>query len=231
LPHREVFVSDSSFDFVQWVRLNEAKTALIKHPSAKHAVSNYANFVHKNGSYNFNTVDDYLLTIAASQKLSNSSAAGRTVAQSSPPSSGHSLLIWPDGIRLEDLDVSDVEVIGKYLLKELPLDTQALSSKLSARARVSSINETTIVMPISSTFTLNHALRTQAWFDSILSKRLPGKKFSYYIASELKTPNNIPTQVCVLPQDLCYADVHSEKRVEQIVDEIVLSEVTQSLEF
>lgn len=106
---------------------------------------------------------------------------------------------------------------------------KALSSKLGTSVKVSSITETTIIMPISTTFTLNHALRTQAWFESILSQRLPGKKVSYHIASELKTPNNLPTQVCVLPQDLYYADVHSEKRVEQIVDEIVRSEVTQRL--
>lgn len=219
MSYRDVFVEDGTFDYLTWIRDNSLHSAQIKHPSSTHVVSKYASYVHNHGSYNFNNVDDYVLNIAAYHELPASSDTIKHQTTSSS-TARHALLVWPDSLVLSNLVADDIAIIGKNLLKDAQLDQTKLTSQLNPAAKVLPITDVTIILSVSSVFTYTQALRTKEWFESTFQAHNYAQKVNYYIASEIKARNQLPAQVTVLPLGIHFEDVHSLKKVENIVVDI-----------
>lgn len=220
MSYRDVFVEDNSFDYLTWIKDNSLHSAQIKHPSSTHVVSKYAAYVHNHGSYNFNNVDDYVLNIAAYHQLPAVNSESNKHQTTSNNTARHALLVWPDSLVLSNLVADDIAVIGKNLLKDAQLEKTKLAAQLNPSAVVLPITDVTIILSVSSVFTYTQALRTKEWFESTFQTHNYAQKVNYFIASEIKARNQLPAQVTVLPLGIHFEDVHSLKKVENIVVDI-----------
>lgn len=217
---REVFICDDNHNLRSWLQDNYKNTKLIKHPSSKHIAASYAKYVHNNGSYNFNTIDDYVLTITAAEQIEETSHENPTLQMKSTDeiNDNHRLLIWPDGIKLSNLTRVDIDKVGKLLLNSATITADQLNKILTPTVNITSMTGITIILPVCSTSTYKHIKDLYTWFHYSLKMKAPEKEITYFLSNEMKKPNNMPTQVLVLPHDITFSDVRSQKRVEQIVD-------------
>jgi hypothetical protein len=212
VTERLVLVCDPKFNFSDLARGHESTVAArIKRPASGHVVSEYTSYVHKHGAYNFNTVDDYSLNVAAAHPLLWPETELET----------HSLIIWPDNIVVSGATRSTVSVLGKCLLTQNTLTSDVLAGDISGGAVVSQLSGIHIIMPVSGTYTVSNVLRALEWFKASLSGSKVERDVTYHIGSEVRRPHSVPTQAIVLPYGLQYTDVHSQKRVDQIVQEIL----------
>lgn len=217
MSERGVFVIDSSASFVDLARGQEQTiTAKIKHPSSNHTAASYASYVHKFGSYNFNTVDDFSLSIAAAQILPAEPAAPPTAEPQK-----HSLILWPDNLIITGLERTDISIIGKYILGRSMVSAESLLTHLGKGARVEPLSGLHVVLPVSTTYTVNNVLRAMEWFQTAFKNNNVEQPVSYHISSEIRRPHSIPTQALLLPSGLQYTNVHSQKRVDQIMQEVL----------
>jgi hypothetical protein len=217
VTERLVLVCDPKFNFSDLARGHESTVAArIKRPASGHVVSEYTSYVHKHGAYNFNTVDDYSLNVAAAHPLP---PGGERRPETELET--HSLTIWPDNIVVSGATRSTVSVLGKCLLTQNTLTSDVLAGDISGGAVVSQLSGIHIIMPVSGTYTVSNVLRALEWFKSSLSGCKVEQDVTYYIGSEVRRPHSVPTQAIVLPYGLQYTDVHSQKRVDQIVQEIL----------
>lgn len=222
IERREVIVFTPTTTVETW----SAKSPLnIKHPSSHHTASLYGSFIHKNGYYNFNTVDDYVVDVAAAQSLPLAERGADSRDYTGSDSQQHDLIIWPDGLKLKNLVASDVPVLGQCLLKNKPLSIADLKMLLPGTAQVDKLLGINIMLSISTTYSYNHVLRAHGWFQDAFSRILPAQQVNYHICTQLKQPNNQPTQALIMPYDLHYTDVYNQKRVDRIVETIAVQQV------
>lgn len=217
LSYRDVYVSDANVDYVSWIKNSTGDAAQIKHPSSKHIVFNYANHVHQHGSYNFNNLGDYMLNISACQAVDPSGASSIV-----SPNLKHELFVWPDCLQIKNLISSDISVLGNLLLKDMKIEKNELSGKLSPDAVVLAIPNPAVMLAVSNTFTLDHAKVLLGWFDDALKKDQPSKKVNFYIVSATKHRNERVASVLILPINKQYEDVNSMTKVTQIVQEMFI---------
>jgi len=224
LSYRDVYVSDANLNYVNWVKAQTSDSAQIKHPSSKHMVYNYANYVHTHGSYNFNNLGDYVLNVSACQttEMIPDDVLVPTAQMCVPTE--HELLIWPDALRLKHLVASDVSILGKLLLKDAGLDQKDLIDKLNPAAVVHRIAEPTVMLAVSNKYTLEHAKRLKEWFEVTLNAKHPTKRVNFFITSATKHRNERVARVLVLPANKQYEDINSLAKVEQIVRDMGIEE-------
>lgn len=225
LSYRDVYVSDSNLDYVNWIKSKPNDAVQIKHPSSKHMVYDYANYVHIHGTYNFNNLGDYVLNVSACQASDSTTPEDVLIPteQITVPSE-HELLIWPDAIRLKHLIAQDISVIGKLLLKDAPLDKKGLADQLNQSSVVCDITEPTIMLAVPNKHTLEHAHRLKEWFELTLSTKHPLKRVNFFVTSGTKHRNERVARALVLPINKQYEDVNSLSKVEQIVRDMRIEE-------
>jgi len=217
LSFRNVYVSDANLNFVNWLRSHPADDASqIKHPSSKHMVYNYANFVHQHGTYSFSDLGEYTLDISACQP------SGTELVGSAPVPQEHELLVWPDALRLKGLLASDVSILGKLFLKDSKLDKETLLTQLNPSAVVQTIAEPSVMFGVCNQHTLENAQRIQQWFEQAISAKYPGRKVNFFITSTNKRRTERIARVLALPLNKQYEEVNSFRKVELIVDELML---------
>lgn len=224
LSYRNVYVTDSNLDYINWIKSKPADDgSQIKHPSSKHMVYNYANYVHQHGSYNFNNLGEYVLDVSACQASGTTAKAEAEADSQLGPASvpqKHELLLWPDALHLKNLTTVDIPILGKLLLKDSKLEKDSLVTQLNPSALVQDITEPTVLFGVCNLYTLEHAQRIQQWFEQAISTKHPDQKVNFFITSTTKRPTERIARVLVLPTNKQYEEVNSLRKVEQIVDDM-----------
>ena len=183
--HRSVLVLDRSFDYLSWVRTtNHFKYGDIHHPSSRHVISSYSNYIYQHNSYHFNSMGEQssFLNIAPGQRLDDDDAyaANTMVATTQIPietvvdPKSHSLLMWPDRLLISNIQQRDVPSMSTLLLKQATISAQtieslAAASQLSDSIRVESLApshaELIVIIHVSRTLSFDRSLQIKQWFD------------------------------------------------------------------
>ncbi|KAJ1410916.1 hypothetical protein B484DRAFT_402790 [Ochromonadaceae sp. CCMP2298] len=218
LSYRDVFLLDhAGFDLVHWLEANAGNTALIKHPSCKHAVAIYAKYIHENSSYNFNDLGEYSLNISAAQLMTDEGSAGGFGAGSpSPECPAPSMLVWPDAVALHNLTPTDMPALCKALLTDTAIDWPAICRGLSSSVQLTDLPNTTLVCSVSGRFPVARVRQAAGWFQQAVAERAgtPTSPLHCYIATEMGAHRNA-THVMVLSRTGTCADGAGEAGGEE----------------
>lgn len=173
--HRSVLVLDRSFDYLSWVRTtNHSKYADIHHPSSRHMISSYSNYVYQHHSYQFNSMGQQssFLNISPGHRLDDAYAADTTEATDHIPIEtidyeSHSLLVWPDRLMVSNIQQCGVPNMSSLLLKEAVISaetiesltaTSQLSSSIRVKSRAPSHAELIVIIHVSRTLSYDRSL-------------------------------------------------------------------------
>lgn len=248
--HRSVLVLDRSFDYLSWLQTtNHSKYGDIHHPSSRHMISSYSNYVYQNHSYHFNSMGEQssFLNISPGQRLDDDYAADTVVAADQIPieaidHESHSLLIWPDRLLISNIQRRDVPSMSSVLVKEAAISADTIESlaasspsQLSSSIRVESLApshaaELIVIIHVSRTLSYDRSLQIKQWFDECFTAKAadhqqqhhhyPQSKVSFFLTNVVKPDRSISSaSVTVLPVERSYYDVISRKAVQLIVDD------------
>lgn len=242
--HRSVLVLDRSFDYLSWVRTtNHSKYADIHHPSSRHMISSYSNYVYQHHSYHFNSMGEQssFLNVSPGQRLDDAYAADTTEATDHIPIKtvdyeSHSLLVWPDRLMISNIQQRDVPSMSSLLLKEAAISAETIesltaTSQLSSSIRVKSLApshaELIVIIHVSRTLSYDRSLQIKQWFDECFTATTatdqhlyPLRKVSFFLTNVVKPDRSIlSASVTVLPVECSYFDVISRRSVQLIVDD------------
>ncbi len=97
-----------------------------------------------------------------------------------------------------------------------------MSTKLNPSAVIETITEPSVMFGVCNQHTLENAQRIQQWFEQTISAKYPGRKVNFYITSTNKRRTERIARVLVLPLNKQFEDVNSLRKVELIVDKLML---------
>jgi hypothetical protein len=243
IPYRDVFVTDSIFNDSEWLKSGPLESAQLLHPTSKHIVASYLGYVHSSSNYHFNNVGEYTVNITAAQYEQevegieteneqyglnpiNGMASENAVTfdqRNKSKEKKHRMVVWPDGVVLENLTTENIPAITKLLLTDKIPDWKTVVAQelkgVSMREKKKD-GDITIVLSLSSTFRYAQATKIRTWFEnSFKVYNNAKKKVHYYYSNELRSHRN-GTRVMILPFEDCFEDVFSAKKVDAIVERL-----------
>jgi len=194
LLYRDVFVFDDAWDAGAW---STALTtgANLKHPSSRHVVAKYANYMFNNSQYHFNSVGEFSLNMSAGHFHRSKTSAVTAVGGGT-----HSVLLWPDRVLFRGLSDAHIPAVAKAAL-----NTDALTPAAAIRAALPSscsvpFPDMVVVSACSGSvgFSLQRAQQSLDWFrDSALEA---GKSAPVLVLAEDLKNHRTGTNLLVLPR-------------------------------
>lgn len=244
---RLVILLDESFDLVaatdrhRNLQLSTSLLSILKHPKSSHIASKYSLYHYEHVDYNFNSVGEFELTLAAASGAyevpnQQDNLHSHRVSQES----FHSIIIIPEKVILHNLVERDIP----FLFKNIFMSPSTLSvnginellkmSGTSQSAYASLLTDPTLLITVSSEFPISNSLRALRWFseelqpsnntiDSDASARKEPSRPVYVLVADSLGKHPQCTNVLALPADKCYENVSSVEIVRRIVSDLDLA--------